>query len=92
MTGRPDGPAPSQLRYLRALAERTGTTFTNPHTRADASREIHRLEALPSLARGERQGDRRAFDEDRERLQPSSTVRPEEVEGYGSRASWAERA
>ena len=80
------------FRYLRALAERTGTTFTNPGTRAEASREIRRLEALPSLTRGERRGDRSAFDDDRERLRPSSTVRPEEIEGHGSHASWAERA
>jgi hypothetical protein len=49
------------------------------------------LEALPSLTGSERRHERRILDSDRERLQPSSTVKPEEVTGYRSRARWAKR-
>jgi hypothetical protein len=34
----PTPPTTRQLRYLRRLAERTGTTFTPPVTARDASR------------------------------------------------------
>jgi len=33
-------PTPKQLRYLRVLAEQTGTTFTPPTTSTQASREL----------------------------------------------------
>ncbi len=32
-----------QMRYLLVLAERTGTTFMHPKTRAEACREIDRM-------------------------------------------------
>jgi hypothetical protein len=37
---------PRQLRYLRALADQTGTTFTTPGNSTHASREIARLQRL----------------------------------------------
>jgi hypothetical protein len=37
---------PKQLSYIKQLALQTGTTFTPPTTRRDASREIERLKAL----------------------------------------------
>jgi hypothetical protein len=40
-----------QLRYLRVLAEQTGTSFTNPGSSSQASREIQRLTELKK-ARG----------------------------------------
>lgn len=42
-----DRPTQKQLRYLRVLALRTGTTFTLPQSRMEASREIRRLLGLP---------------------------------------------
>jgi hypothetical protein len=36
-------PTPKQLAFLRALADRTGTTFVYPKTRRQASREIAAL-------------------------------------------------
>ena len=84
-------PTPRQLQYLRTLAERTATTFTSPRTRGEASREIRRLEALPSLTRSEGRYERSALADARARLQPSSTIEPEEVTGYGSHARWAKR-
>ena len=91
MSQRSNQPTPRQLKYLRALAERSGTTFASPGTRGEASHEIRRLEALPALTRSERRHERRTLDSDRERLQPSSTIKPEEVTGYGSHARWARR-
>ena len=85
-------PTSSQLRYLRVLAERTGTTFANPSTRREASSEIRRLESLPSLTRSERRRERETLERDRVRLQPASAIQPYELSGYGSHARWAKRA
>jgi hypothetical protein len=82
---------PRQLHYLRVLADRTGTTFANPKTSGEASREIRRLERLPSLTRSTRRRERRDLDADRDRLKPSSSVGSDEVTGYGSNATWANR-
>jgi hypothetical protein len=79
--GKPTG---KQLRYLRVLAEQTGTTFATPRTRAQASREIERL--------------RRVLEKTGRHVSPrrpsgggsahGTAVRPEEVEGWGSTARW----
>ena len=39
------------LRYLRALASKTGTTFSTPETTQQASAEIDRLRGLPQKHR-----------------------------------------
>jgi len=83
-------PTAKQLAYLRALAHRTGQTFTPPATRADASREIRRLrEATPS-SRQELGEERRAI---RDALSQGdgarAAVRDEEITGYGSSCEWA---
>jgi hypothetical protein len=41
-----------QLRYLRALAEQTGTTFATPATRREASQAIEQLRQRPEPAAG----------------------------------------
>ena len=41
------GPTRKQLAYLRSLARQTGTTFTLPRTRRQASHEIAALRARP---------------------------------------------
>lgn len=43
-------PSRKQLAFLRTLAQRTGTTFTYPHTRGQASRQIAALLARPISA------------------------------------------
>ena len=91
MSQRSDQPTARQLGCLRTLAERTATTFATPRTRGEASREIGRLEALPSLTRNERWHEHGILDSDRERLQLASTIKPVEVTGYGSHARWAKR-
>ena len=50
----PDKPAPRQQRYLRQLAEQSGTSFTPPTTNAQASRKIKRLEGLQRDSPSER--------------------------------------
>ncbi len=91
MSSRSEKPSPRQLGYLRALAERTGTTFGSPQTRAEASAEIRRLTALASLTGSERRRESEERAGDLTRLQPSSSVRFEEITGFGSHAAWAER-
>jgi hypothetical protein len=80
------GPTERQLRYLRTLANRTATTFAPPSTRREASREIGRLIALfqagPSPL-AEPDGEAEGLEE------PYATaVRPDEVIGFGSSATW----
>jgi hypothetical protein len=81
-------PTRPQLRYLRQLAERTGSTFTPPQTRRQASAEIERLKQRSRSARLERQADRRAVTRGLAEQQPASSVRDDEIQGYGSDAAW----
>jgi hypothetical protein len=84
-----DSPTRKQLTYLRSLAEQTGTTFSPPSTRLQARREIDRLKALTRSSRDERRADRDAISRGLAEQQPASTVRDDEVTGYGSQAHWA---
>lgn len=43
-------PTRKQLAFLRSLAQRTGTTFSYPRTRGQASRQIAELLARPISA------------------------------------------
>jgi hypothetical protein len=78
----PTGP---QLRYLRALAAKTGTTFAYPATRSDASREIDRLRKrkseprTPSLETDGLEAEDLAY---------ATAVHPSEISGFGSSATW----
>ena len=83
-------PTAKQLAFLRALAQRTGETFSYPRTRAQASSEIRRLQQRKPSSRVERFLDRRYVARD---LQTGAgdAVRfgDDEVQGYGSTARWA---
>jgi hypothetical protein len=81
-------PTRPQLRYLRQLAERTGSTFTPPQTRREASAEIERLKQRSRSARLERRADHRAVTRGLAEQRPASSVRDDEIEGYGSDAGW----
>ena len=81
-----DSPSPKQQRYLRSLAEQTGTSFTPPQTKAEASREIKRLRKLSASPRYERREDREAVA--KTPRGGEARVRPSEVTGYGSSARW----
>ena len=82
-------PTAKQLAFLRALAQRTGETFTSPRTRGEASSEIRRLQQRQPSSRVERFLDRRDVARD---IQTGSgdAVRfgDDEVQGYGSSARW----
>ena len=81
-----DRPTQKQQRYLRSLAQRTGTSFTPPATKAQASREIERLKQLAASPRYERLADREAVA--KAQRGGDARVRPSEVTGYGSTATW----
>lgn len=87
-------PTPRQHAYLKALAKRTGTTFITPSTRAQASREINRLKAITQT--GFTFAELQAENEARELhgdppLAYGSAVGDDEIDGYGSSATWSQR-
>jgi hypothetical protein len=88
MTAKPA--TPRQQRYLRALAERTGQTFTPPRSIADASRQIRRLQQVPASTRDELAYERAFLAEENAARAANGDVplRPDEVRGYGSTATW----
>ena len=83
-----DPATPKQQRHLRTLAQKTGTSFTPPQTKAQASREIKRLEQLGASPRHEQRQDRKAIADGFERRGGDSAVRPDEIDGWGSQARW----
>ena len=83
-------PTSRQLNYLRALANRTGQTFTYPRTRREASREIERLKQAQPSTRIERKLERKDIADAVARGPEDATrVQPGEVTGYGSNARWS---
>jgi hypothetical protein len=85
----PNKPSAKQLRYIRDLANSRGETFIYPRTRTQASEEIRRLKGRVKSAPGER---RREKSELSRQLatgpDDAAAVRPSEIEGYGSSATW----
>jgi hypothetical protein len=76
--------SPTQLSYLKALAQQTGTTFTFPRTRRQASCEISRLKELKANRGRYLEAPRLDLDPAE---QPYATEqKPGEVSGYGSSA------
>lgn len=85
-------PTRKQLAYLQTLAEQTGTTFSYPATRAEASAEIQRLKAIPRSRAGDAQRDRRAVQRDlTNRPDDATAIRDRDVRGYGSKCRWSHR-
>jgi len=83
-------PTPKQLRYLRILADKTGSTFAYPATIDDASSEITRLNKLPRTDTGERTRERRDVQRDlANRPGDATAIRARDIRGYGSSARWA---
>jgi hypothetical protein len=81
-------PTPKQLAYLKALAQRTATSFAYPRNRSEASSEIARMRQLPVLTVDRDNDDGRVLDSDRERGSYATALAPGEVAGHGSSASW----
>ena len=89
----PAKPTGRQLNYLRALANRTGQTFTYPQTRHQASREIERLKQTRPASRAEnREIEREIADAIAGGEADATRVRSAEVTGFGSTATWKERS
>ena len=90
----PKPPSQKQLTYLKALANRTGQTFTYPKTSAQASSEIQRLKSARPSSRTELAIER--FDLAAENAAREAncdvTIRPDEIAGWGSSATWSQRS
>jgi hypothetical protein len=82
-------PTARQLAYLKALAARTGQTFTWPRTRAQASREIRQLRGVRGS--GFTFGELQAEEADGEARHDAPAIRSEEIAGYGASATWRHR-
>lgn len=85
-------PSARQLNYLKALAQRTGQTFTWPQTSSQASEEIARLRGTRRSTRTERAIERIDDRAGREAAEDAVAVHGFEVVGYGSTASWSQRS
>ncbi len=89
----PKRPSARQLNYLKALANRTGQTFTYPQTSRDASREIQRLKAVRPSSTIELALERMDLATEQAAREANCDVpfHPGETEGYGSAATWSRR-
>ena len=90
----PKSPSGRQLNYLKALANRTGQTFTDPKTSRDASREIQRLKRVRPSSRIELELERLdvAGEQAAREGNCDVPVHLSEIEGYGSTATWTQRS
>lgn len=80
-----NAPTQRQLRYLRALAQQTGTSFTNPRSRGAAHREIDRLLAVKAKGHAPFQPE---LPIESDPLVYATAADSSEVSGYGSSAHW----
>ena len=87
----PKPPSAKQLAYLKALANRTGQTFTYPKTGRDASQEIQRLKTVRPSSRVERELERLDLAAEHAAREANCDVPVDlsEVEGYGSNCRWS---
>jgi len=84
-----------QINYLKALANRTGTSFTYPHTRSEASAEIQRLRNINGTGRTfaelatDPNAPAAAWDPPAARGL-ASDFQDFELDGYGSDCRWSQ--
>lgn len=90
----PKPPSARQLNYLKALAIRTGQTFTYPRTSSDASGEIRRLKAVRPSSHIELELERLELSAEQAAREANCDVPVDlsETEGYGSTATWSRRS
>jgi len=81
-------PSPKQMALLRRLADERGRTFAYPHTRIEASQQIDQLQRSAQSSRAERMEDRNAVGRQARQAVDAASYRLDEVEGYGSSATW----
>ncbi|HWT92727.1 MAG TPA: hypothetical protein VN238_07005 [Solirubrobacteraceae bacterium] len=89
----PAEPTPKQMRYLKALAQRTGQTFTLPRTADQASTEIKRLLGVKPTPAADRARELRDI-QTAMATERGDAARHDEtdVEGHGSTARWSQTA
>jgi hypothetical protein len=85
-------PSARQLAYLKALAQRAGQTFAYPRTGQQASAEIARLKAARPSSQTERVIETQQTRAAVQQIGDDAAIRPHEIEGHGSSATWKERA
>jgi hypothetical protein len=83
-----DPPTASQLKWLRRLSDLKGQSFANPATRAQASKEIQRLERAEFSTSAERAVDREEIIRQDHPMLSAARVSDDEIEGFGSSARW----
>ena len=84
-----DKPTARQMRCLRALTEITGTTFETPRTRREASLMIAAMHRRRRSPRAEIRAERKEISSAmRSHEHDATRVRPHELRGHGSTASW----
>jgi hypothetical protein len=89
-TTTPKPPTTKQLRYLRHLAQTTGTTFTPPKTIGQARAMIDRMKGRQRTSRTEITRERREVVYDMATKRgDAAKVQDRELAGYGSSATWA---
>ena len=85
-------PTAKQQRYLRQLATVRGVSFVPPRTCFEASRLIDQLKRRRPKHRADVARELKAVRRDLATANDSARVRAEELEGYGSTATWKERS
>jgi hypothetical protein len=90
-------PTAKQLTYLRTLADRTGTSFATPISRVDASAEIRRLKRIvdTGFTFAELKAEPAACRDHDDAPLPAGLatgVQDWETVGWGSTATWSQRA
>jgi hypothetical protein len=87
-----NAPTHKQMQFLRDLAQKTGTTFTTPKTKAQASQEIKRMlriDASPTARADRRHETKSVLAAIRSEIGGATAVRDHETTGHGSTAAWA---
>lgn len=82
-------PTAKQLRYLRALAHRTGTTFTPPRTAREASQAIRMLRQRPVATDYEREADADSVTQ-RHGASCGFDIHDDELDGWGAECRWSD--
>ena len=90
----PKPPDRAAARIPRGARHRTGQTFGYPKTRGEASHEIQRLEAGRPSSRIELELERHDVAAEQVARGPTATsaVEVNEIEGFGSTATWSRRS
>ena len=90
----PKPPSSRQLTYLKALANRTGQTFTYPVTSVQASREIQRLKGSRASSASELAMERfdLAAENAAREANCDAAIRPDEIAGWGGNAHCSKRS